>query len=584
MMLDRRTFLRISSLTAVSLSAWHPRIEASTPTAGLVLRNGKIITVDSNDHIAQALAIRNGQILDVGSNESISKYIGHETKIIDLQGKTVTPGLIDSHAHLPFLGLRENGSWVNLQGLYTLEEVLEALFQKTRKTATGDWIFAWGLESMSLEFMNKTDLDKVSRKHPIVIAHTTGQWGFANTYALDVAGISKDTPNPVGGKIDKSSLTGEPTGLLIHYQALYLVRKHIPSDYDGFQRALLYACQLYAAEGVTTIHDNFVPFSEIGSGNSVNGYSQVLLGGKLPLRIKLWPYIPNINVAQQVVGDISNSKDVNPHSALKGLLFLKKEDPGLFESIWGGWKIAVDGGGPTALYYQNPFGLAMHPQKDFFELVNLLHQSDQQISIHSVGDRAVDLSLKAIEIALQRKLRRDHRHRLEHAMMPSSNALPFMKELGIVISTHPQFIYGWGDNMEGLRRRDFPGGRVIPLKSYIKNDIPVAFGADPPAFPFIQPQIALSQATIRTSRRGAKFNSSESISIKEAIRIQTMGSAYAAFQEKQIGSLEKGKEADLVVWDSDFLAITADKISKVKAELTIINGKIVYQRNKNGLS
>jgi len=149
--------------------------------------------------------------------------------------------------------------------------------------------------------------------------------------------------------------------------------------------------------------------------------------------------------------------------------------------------------------------------------------------------------------------------------------------LGVVVSTHPQWFFAWGDKWSGLKNRK----GVIPLKSYLKKGIPVAIGADPPAFPIYQPQVALWEAGARITQNGYRFESAESISIQEALRIQTMGSAYSGFQEKEIGSIEKGKFADMVVWNHDFYTIPKDQIKDVKAVLTIVGGKIVHEKNES---
>ena len=182
--IDRREFLKISGLTTVGILTGLPSIEASTPTADLVLTNGKIITVDSKDSIAEAVVVKYGKILEVGSKEMALQYVGSGTKVVDLKGKAATPGLIDSHAHLPVFGQRENGWFVKLHGLQSKEEIMEALAQRARKTPKGEWISAWGVEDLSLSYLDKDDLDRVTKEHPMLVVHTTGQWGFANSLAL----------------------------------------------------------------------------------------------------------------------------------------------------------------------------------------------------------------------------------------------------------------------------------------------------------------------------------------------------------------------------------------------------------------
>jgi predicted amidohydrolase YtcJ len=578
--MNRRDFLRTSALAAAGVLAGCTRIEASMPTADVVLMNGKVITMDHLDSIAQAVAVKKGKIMEVGADKSISKYMGRETRIMDLKGKTLTPGLIDSHAHLPFFGLRENGWFLKLQGVFSKDDILELLAQRARKTPRGGWISAWGLESLSLSYLNRYDLDKVTTQHPVLVVFTGGQWGFANSYALNIAGIGKSTPSPPGSKIERSPSTGEPTGLLIHYPALNLVRRHMPiPDSRQAKDALLFAAKLYAAEGVTTVHDNF--FS-LGLPHFHKAYFELMESGTMPLRARLWPYMPNFHVASKVFHALFKSKALHPRSKIKELIQYKRECPDLFNSVWGGFKMAVDGGGPTSHWHRRP-GVCLHKERDLQRMFKLFHGAGHQVSVHAVGDRAVDLILDAMEHAQKEYPRENPRHRIEHALSPQTNSFRRMKALGVVVCTHPQWFFAWGDKWRGLKMRENYFG-VIPLKSYLKQGIPLAMGADPPAYPIHKPQLALFEAVARVSRRGYRFDQRESVSIQEALRIQTMGSAYAGFQEREIGSIEKAKWADMVVWNKDMHSSPTDQIKSTKAEMTMLRGKIFFKGNKSDLS
>ena len=571
--IGRRDFLKISSLAALGILGGCGHIQAGTSTAQLVLTNGKIITIDPTNTIAQAVAVRNGKILNVGDTKKISRYIGNNTQIVNLNGKTVTPGLIDAHAHLPFFGLRENGWFLNLQGMRSKEEILDALAQKAGKTPNGKWISAWGVESMSMSYLNREDLDRVSVSHPMLVVFTGGQWGFANSYALKIAGIDKDTPDPPGGKIGKSFSDDAPDGFLANYPALHLIRKHMPVPTDAQSKeALLYAARHYAAEGVTTVHDNF--FS-LAKPHFHRAYFDTIRTGQIPLRIKLWPYIPNAYIGKRVQYALFESDEFYPQSKIKDLISYKRESPELFESLWGGFKMAVDGAG-GGLWYFNPYAIPLHNPEELHKMFGIFHKAGHHVSVHAVGNQAVDQLLDAIEATLRKHPREDHRHRIEHALGPRTNSIERMKRLGVIVCTHPQWLFGWGDKWQGLQRREDEIG-VIPLRSYLKAGITVALGADPPAFPLYQPQVALWQAGARVTRDGYRYDPSEGISIQEALRAQTMGGAYAGFQEKEIGSIEKGKEADMVVWDRDFYTIPQDEIRHAKAEMTMVGGKIVHR-------
>ncbi len=569
--ISRRKFLEISAIATAGVLTGFPTVRASTPSAELVLKNGKIITIDNQNSIMQALAVRGGKIIDVGSVEAISKYISNQTRVIDLKGKTVTPGLIDSHAHLPLFGLRENGWFVKLHGIESKEEILEMLAQKARKLPKGEWISAWGIEAshMSASYLDKEDLDKVTKEHPMLVIHTTGQWGVANSLALKIAGINGNTQSPPGSIVVMKLFQKEPTGALVHYPALQLVRKHMPMPTDEqAKEALLFAANLYAAEGVTSVHDNFFM---LNLPQDHRAYFELVQMGKMPLRMKIWPYFPNFKVAAGVFKILFESGEFPPMAPIAALVRYKREFPKLFSSIWGGFKLAIDG---IPLWYGVPGGTPMHSTEDLRAMVKLFHESGHQISIHAGGDMAVDIILNEIEASLKEYPRQDHRHRIEHATMPSDGSLERMKRLGVVISTHPQFIYHWFDSGNWNRKKMLG----VPLNSYLKEEIPVAFGADPPAFLFYQPQIALWQAIKRTTKKGVRLDPSESISIQEALKMQTMGSAYAGFQEKEIGSIEIGKFADMAVWDRDYYSVSTDEIKDVKAVMTFMGGKIVYEK------
>ncbi len=288
---------------------------------------------------------------------------------------------------------------------------------------------------------------------------------------------------------------------------------------------------------------------------------------------------PTLPDTRDAVAELFGAGKPNPASPFHDLGLMKRADPGSFEKAWGGLKIAIDGSGPTAGWYRNPNALMLHSPAELREMVDIIHRAGQQVSVHACGDKAVDTMLDAFESALKACPRPDPRHRIEHAILPAPSAFRRIRKQGIVVSTHPQFIFAWGDRWQGMRKYEF-----IPVRSFLEHRIPLAFGADPPAFPLWQPQYALWQAVARVSRGGGRFSSGESISIRQALRIQTIGSAYAAFQERDLGSLEKGKLADMAVWDRDFLSLPAEQIRDAKALLTIVGGRVVFSRQGKGPS
>lgn len=571
--MNRREFLKVSSVAAAGLLSGLPRVEASLPSAEMILMNGRVVTVDPQDSIAQAIAVRGGRILAVGSADHIQAFAGPDTAVIDLQGKTVTPGLIDSHAHLPPFGSREL-LWVKLQGIHSKEKILESIAARAQKTEPGSFINAWGMESHELAFLNRRDLDEITTRHPVLVVHTTGQWGVANSAALKLAGVDRSTVSPPGSRVEKGP-TGEPTGLLVHYPALYLVRRVMGAPKEAqMKRIIGHAAELYSREGVTSVHDNFFMVTGLSSVESSRLYFDLAASGELPVRLKIWPYLPTLADMKDAVAELFSAGAPNPASPFHDLGEMKRADPASFERVWGGLKLAIDGSGPTAGWSRNPGALLLHSPAELRQMVDTIHRAGQQISVHAVGDLAVEIMLDAFEAAQKAHPRPDPRHRIEHAMLPAGASFRRIRKAGIIVSTHPQFIFAWGDRWMGMRKSEF-----IPVRSFLENQVPLAFGADPPAFPLWQPQYALWQAVARVTRGSERFSSGETISIKQALRIHTMGSAFAAFQERDLGSLEKGKLADMVVWDRDFLTVPTEQIRDAKALMTIVGGKIVFERD-----
>jgi predicted amidohydrolase YtcJ len=596
---DRRNFLKnavglIGAAAGATLTA-RPVTAAATPTADLVLIRGRVLPPGDRGRPAAAVAVKGERILAVGDDQQIRRYIGRQTRRLDLAGKAVTPGLIDTHAHLPFFGLRENGFLLNLQGITDKQRVLAVLSDKAARTAAGQWIHAWGIESQSLEYLDRAQLDRISRRHPILVVHTGGQWAFANTRALAIGRVGPNTPDPPGSRIAKD-VSGQPTGLLIHYPAINLVRRHcMRLTPEQTRQAILFAARLYAEQGVTSVHDNFMHVFRAGV---IRAYGQLTDEGRLPVRVKMYAYLPNLPAAVASCGLTWPQAKV-PGSEVEralgylgrgfgqsawvrrwlemGLPYFKTYHRRLFDRMWGGYKMAVDGGGATTMWYRKP-GIALHRTDHLEAMVDLCHRAGQQISVHAGGDQAVDLILSAFAKALQKIPRRDHRHRIEHAIRPTAAAFRRMAQLGIIVCTHPQWLWAWGDK---FRRVESPlsassGKSPIPLKTFLDHGVNLCFGADPPAHPEHRPQIALWQAATRISRGKYAFDKSEAISTRQALTIQTRGGAFAGFDERDLGVIAPGRLADLAVWDVDLWRAGPEQVRRARAVMTIVGGRVVH--------
>jgi hypothetical protein len=532
------------------------------PPADLVLINGKVITVDAQDSIVEAVAIGEGKIIRVGTDSEVQVLIDQNTEVVDLKGKTVTPGLIDSHCHIGggypekyHLDLRPGK-------VDSIDDIVTLVAKKVEETPKGEWVlgFGWFPAYWSESRLpSRFDLDAVSPDNPVFLTDMSGWYGWVNSYALRLAGIDENTPNPLGGIIDRDKTSNMPTGLLVNHSAMALAKKPLPSK-EQLEEGIVYASNLFLPEGVTGIEDNWVKGKDL-----LGAYQTLNDRGEPPTPTDIYYHINSEAEAEMALAALPSVKQ-----GFGGTVILK------------GWKLQVDGGAATAFTYEPHNGYAnsvasLNPET-LKNIVSMLHKSGLQICIHVIGDKALDAALDAIEAALNENPRPDHRHRLEHVVVsPSKAALERIKKLGVVISTQPLFIYYSGDTWYRLFGED----RLqmsIPVKTATDMGIPVALGSDYPCSPDTRPQLTLWSAVMRQTLTGRVIGSQERVDIRQALRLHTMGSAYAAHEENLRGSIEVGKRGDLVVWSENMYAVPTDKIRDLKVELAIVAGKVVYRR------
>ena len=552
-----------TGLSSTSSGAQPPRTTSETfHAADLVLINGKVITVDPQDSIVEAVAISEGKIIRVGTDSEVQVLIDQNTEVVDLKGKTVTPGLIDSHCHIGggypekyHLDLRPGKA-------ESIADIVRLVAKKVEETPKGEWVlgFGWFPAYWSESRLpNRFDLDPVSPDNPVFLTDMSGWYGWVNSYALKLSGVDENTPNPLGGIIDRDKTSNMPTGLLVNHSAMWLVKKPPPSK-EQMEEGIVYASNLFLAEGVTGIQDNWVKGKDL-----LGAYQTLNDRGEPPTPTDIYYHINSEAEAETALTALPSVKQ-----GFGGTVSLK------------GWKLQVDGGAATAFTYEPHNGYAysvpsLNPDT-LKKIVSMLHKSGLQICVHVIGDRALDATLDAIEAALNENPRPDHRHRLEHVVVsPSKAALERIKKLGVVISTQPLFMYFSGDTWYRLFGED----RLqmsLPVKTASDMGIPVALGSDYPCSPDTRPQLTLWSAVMRQTMTGRVIGPQERVDIRQALRLHTMGSAYAAHEENVRGSIEVGKRGDLVVWSEDMYTIPTDKIRDLKVELAIVAGKIVYRR------
>ncbi len=524
----------------------------STEEADLVFINGHIITVDADDSIAEAVAVKDGLILKVGTTAEINEYIGTSTKVVDLEGKTMTPGIIDSHNHMQYFGQVEN-DYTNLRppDVTSIADIVAKIEEAVNEAEPEEWIIGDGFYKLTDgRLPSKEDLDPVSPNNPVMVTHIGGHFGTANSKALEIAGIDSSTVVP-GGIVGKDSLTGQPTGLLWNHPAMDAVRMHYPPfSLEDLENHVLFTQDRYIPFGLTSFQD-------------VNTRALIRLQAYLNAEedLKLRGYLMH-TVERSLDATISLE-----YTELFTRPFL----------TYRGNKFLLDGQPPTSYTYE-PHSGPEHTiptwDPDTLEaIVKNLHNDGRQLAFHVMGDRAIDLALDVIEAALIENPNPDHRHRLEHCMIPRPESLQRIKELGVVVSFQPAIIYHNGEglfNVWGLERML----RFMPMRSMLEMGIPMALGSDFPTVVELAPQLTLYSAITRKTMQGYFINQEETLTIQEALRIHTMGSAYAAFEEDIKGSIEEGKYADLVVWSGDLYSVPTEEIKDLEVEMTVIDGKV----------
>jgi len=536
----------------------------------LVLVNGKVVTVDADGTIAEAIAIKDGKVLKTGSNEEITRLAKGSATVIDLDGRTLLPGFIDSHEHCIRRGLSTD--WVNCRAppMETIRDIIEALASKATEKTEGEWVVGSWFDETKLSdgrWPTRYDLDEATDKHPIYLGRAGGHNAVANSLALEIAGITKDTPQPEGGNIGRDD-SGEPTGRLDEIAAMNMVRGKIPAP--GPEESVKLMVENWPALeerllswGITTVHEAHIKAPE------AIAYQELNEAGKLRLRVGLM---------------------LDGMSPYKGYATSDLARQGVRTGFgWGdklyviGVKIGVDGamGSLTASlrkpYANDPenYGINRVTQEELTGETVELHKAKNRACIHAIGDWAIDIALNAVEEAIKSALWEDHRHRIEHAGYVRPDQLDRMSRLGVAVSASIGFCYPIGDShIAALGEERLCG--YYPMRSFKAHGIVAGGNSD--GFGENWPITGISGCVARMSSSGQYLCTEQGIAPLDAIRAYTINGAYLEGTEKEKGSLEPGKIADMVVLDRDILTIDPVEIIDAKALMTIVGGEVVYKR------
>ena len=533
-----------------------------TNSVSKILFGGPIITINKHQPYPEAVGIRGEKIVSVGRLEDVKLEIGDSSILIDLKGNTLLPGFTDCHMHpMSYINHLLNPDLTNVKSLVELQSHLNKASESKKED---EFIIAYNLNEEKFDnavLPNKWDIDKTCPNHPIFVLRYDGHIGIANSKALKLAELDENTIVPEGGEIRKDK-KGNLTGV-ISEKALDLIFSSISLPNDKLiKSAAIQTSKYLAQKGLTSIH------------GVINADSRFKEDHRKTDEFSLYQSIQN-NLWQDCYAFIETEYPDRFIEVSKGFLSKGRSERNL---KIGGLKLYLDGsfGAKTACMFE-PFtdapeecGFCVIAENEIYEKMKVAHNNDFQIIIHAIGDKANRIAVNLYKKLLTEFPRNDHRHRIEHASMLTSDVIKDMAKFGIIASCQPPFItseYNWISKRIGEERCKY----TYPMKSIIDAGIVLASGSDCPVED-PHPILGLHALVTRNS-----FIPEECINIEDALKTYTINAAYAAFEETVKGTIEVGKFADLVILDKNPLEIPKNKIREIKILETIIKGTTVYK-------
>ncbi len=560
-------FIALTFATTVAMGCLAPSGGIAPDTIWL---NGTIVTMEG-DQTAQAVAVLDDNIVAVGTDAEVGPLAGPQTRVVDLQGRTMTPGFYAAHDHFPGSG-RVAVTQVDLNSppigaIENMDELVAALGDRARDLPEGQWISGRGYDDTLLaeqRHPTRTDLDRASTTHPIYISHTSGHLGVANSLALELAGITRNTPNPEGGVVRKDPDTGEPDGVFEESGGM-VSRLVPPPTPDQTMESYRVAVQDYVEDGVTTA------VIAGGGRGTLAGLQRARDAGILTFRI---------------ITMMSRGSPGQPTAAETGGIISGFGDTHLKV---GAIKIIQDGSnqGYTGYFtepYHTPFkgdpdyrGYPRRSRDDLVTMVKELHEAGYQIAIHANGDAAIDDVLYAFREAQREFPRRDARHRIEHCQMVRRDQLDAIAELNLSPSFFVGHVYYWGDRHRDIFMGPDRAAGISALRSSIDRGIRFTVHDDTPVTP-VNPLQLVWVGVNRLTKSNQVLGPDERITPLEALRTVTIDAAWQNFEEDIKGSIAPGKLADFVVLSDNPLTVNPTEIRDITVLETIVGGKTVYER------
>jgi predicted amidohydrolase YtcJ len=527
----------------------------------LLLINGRFITMDSTQPEASGVAIRNGRIVAVGTDADARSAAAPGCELIDLNGRSATPGLNDAHSHPMAVGFALSDLNLAMPPNQSIRDIVSLVGEMTKGRPPGSWIVGRGYDQARLaeqRHPTRYDLDEVAPDHPVLLIRACHHIGVANSRALALAGVTAATDDPAGGTIDRD-VHGEPTGVL-RETAFEQIRVSIgePTE-DQIAEALILGGEAFLASGVTSTAE-----AGISRPEQLRAYQRLRRDDRLPVRTYLMMLIDE------------TLDDLVALGVRTGL--------GDDKLRIGPAKLFSDGsiGGRTARM-RRPFegeadnvGLWMMPIDELKSKVLRAHRAGFQVAIHAIGDAAIDLVLDAYDEAMATDPRPDPRHRIEHCSIVDEAMISRIGRLGVIPIPGTSFLYHFRDAYTqnlGYDRLRYTYG----MASFARHGVIAAASTDAPVVP-TNAMIGLQTMMTRRDVNGAEIWSEEAISLDDAIRAYTVNGAYASFEESIKGTLAPGMLGDVTVYETDLRGVAAEEIGNVQIDFTIVDGRVAYQR------
>ena len=545
---SRRGFLALAGGAAL--------LRAGRTEPQLILHNGNILTVDSQQPLAQAAAIADGRFLAVGNNEDVLATATARTKKIDLGGNTVTPGFIDAHTHPVYSGIRHL-RWVDCD-LRSIAEIQSTIRDRAASTPAGEWVVGFKYDDTKTREGRKLttdDLDGATVDHPVFIQHRGGHTAYVNSAAFRAAGVSQTAADPPGGQFFRDS-TGKLNGGLAE-RAVDPFWKKIPFTYtrDDYRAGAKLISEMMSRSGVTSVHD------AEGGPDDLRAYQDARDAGELKVRV--YCFIVYEHLDEMVAAGVRTGLG-DDHVKV------------------GGIKLVCDGSISertarlSAPYEGRPsdFGILVTEEAELYEQARRAHEADWQIGTHANGDVAIDMTLRIYERLQRERPRRDPRFRLEHCTVINDSLIQRIKALGAIPTPFSTYVYYHGEKMReyGAERLN----HMFAVRSFLDAGIGVTQASDYPPGPF-EPMMALQSSVTRTDIKGTLWGPAQRVSVEQALRVGTLNGAYASYEEHLKGSIEAGKLADLVVLEKDPTKVDPFSIIDIKIERTMVGGSWVYE-------